>query len=105
MRKKIGIAICIIVILAVVIIGISMIAKKDKEEAFQPSTLYDVESAYAEVEPPEGEGPGLSPEELDFVAQILSEKLPDITEPYDILELTTDRIVILKDGEEYTVTY
>lgn len=98
MKKKIA----IISIIFAVLVGTGIIVSK-----FLPKgeTKIDVESAYAEVEPPEGDGPGFSEEELAFIAEKLAEQFPDITEPYDVLEITPHKAIIVKDGQELEVTY
>lgn len=103
MKKKIA----IISIIFSVLVGTGIIVSKflPKGEDDVRDTKIDVESAYAEVEPPEGDGPGFSEEELAFIAEKLAEQFPDITEPYDVLEITPHKAIIVKDGQELEVTY
>lgn len=103
MKKKIAIISIIFVILVGTGIIISKFLPKDEESVKE--TKIDVESAYAEIEPPEGEGLGFTEEELAFIAEKVAEQLPDITEPYDVQEITPHRAVIVKDGKELEVTY
>lgn len=103
MKKKIAIVSIIFAVLVATGIIVSKFLPKNSENAKE--TKIDVESAYAEIEPPEGEGPGFSEEELAFIAEKVAEQLPDITEPYDVLEITPHKAIIVKDGRELEVTY
>lgn len=99
MKKKIAIISIIFAVLVSTGIIVSKFLPKGEDDVRE--TKIDVESAYAEVEPPEGDGPGFSEEELAFIA----EQFPDITEPYDVLEITPHKAIIVKDGQELEVTY
>lgn len=103
MRKKIVIISVIFAVLVGAGIVISKFLPKDEESVKE--TKIDIESAYAEIEPPEGEGLGFTEEELAFIAEKVAEQLPDITEPYDVLEVTPHKAIIVKDGQELEVTY
>lgn len=103
MRKKIVIISVIFAVLVGAGIVISKFLPKDEENVKE--TKIDIESAYAEIEPPEGEGLGFTEEELAFIAEKVAEQLPDITEPYDVLEVTPHKAIIVKDGQELEVTY